>query len=58
MTGVHHVEAARTVAEVEGLLGIHIDRPATPAQPVGHADPAGHADPVGHADLADGNTMR
>lgn len=43
MTGVHHVEAAQTVAEVEDLLGLHLDRPTTPA---------------GHAAPADGNTMR
>jgi hypothetical protein len=40
------------VAEVEDLLGIRLDRPATPAEPASHAEPASPADP------ADGNTMR
>ena len=31
MTGVHHVDAAQTVAEVEGLLGIQIHSSAEPA---------------------------
>jgi putative hydrolase of the HAD superfamily len=31
MTGVHHVEAAQTVAEVADLLGIQVGQPAEPA---------------------------
>jgi putative hydrolase of the HAD superfamily len=47
MTGVHHVEAAQTVAEVEDLLGLRPDGPASSAGP---AEPA--------AGPATGNTMR
>lgn len=45
MTGVHHVEAAQTVAEVEDLLGIRLDAPP---------EPAADAPP----EPAAGNTMR
>ena len=50
MTGVHHVEAAQTVAEVEDLLGLRSDGPASSTEPAGPAEPA--------AGPATGNTMR
>jgi putative hydrolase of the HAD superfamily len=50
MTGVHHVEAPQTVAEVKDLLGLRPDVPDGPASPAGPAEPA--AGPV------TGNTMR
>jgi putative hydrolase of the HAD superfamily len=55
MTGVHHTEAAHTVAAVQDLLGV----PLNGAQPAsGHSPQRGHDPHRATTRNASGNTMR